>query len=424
MRSHCVLAVVGMGLLGAQGCLSRIPPSPRTGTAEPLPTTTNYTPSPPNPTRTAFPWQLPTPTPSSYPGSVAVPTWVLDFNAQVLLVAEDGFPGPTSTIWLVNPALQEVAGITIPSPLLDTDWTRIDGRLFLQNTEPCGTDTPAPTTWRLDLSTGTAETHPRQECPTTLEFPQGQYVVIVDPDQPTTTVRLFDTRVGTSVELVDPFSGQYPDWADTLWTKAQDLIAVLRWREPEYGWPLFWYDLPITSLAVYTPDGRLYRTFEGVYAQEWAPDNSHRMLHYIGGGWHDWYPCILDVDDGSDTCAQEIRQWREAQDVFASYFTWTPDAQSISFSYSSTRTSQTGICIYSIASHQITCPVTEGMLPLGYLIWNHEWSPHGDYIVFTIDSLETGDLHLDPHIVTAAADGANIRVWDFHNITLLWRPDP
>jgi WD40 repeat protein len=349
---------------------------------------------------------------------------VLDANTQVLLAPVDGFPEPASGIWLINAATHDVAQITIPSATLDTSWVQVESRLYIENTELCGSDAAVERRWRVSVATGMAVTFPAEECPSAWQVPCGQYLAIVDSTNQIPSVRLLDLRSEESWELVDPLSGHYPDRANPMCSADGDLVGVLRWREPEYGWPLFWNEIPATSLTVYTTDGSVYRSFDGVFAVEWAPDASHRLIHYAGGGYGAWDPCILDVDDGSDICLPDISQWRESQGVQTGAFRWTPDGESVSFSYSSGRSNRTGLCTYAIPTRTIACPVTELELPNDFFVWSHAWSPHGDYVAFTIDTMEPGDFLLDPHTVTAAADGTNLHVWDFYSRHLQWRPDP
>jgi hypothetical protein len=316
--------------------------------------------------------------------------------------------------------------MVVPRSTLRSTWTRAGGRLFIDDTDLKGSfEAGSRYVWRIDVATGSAATLSSRPTNSTWELPCRQDTAIVDTSEQVPLVRIRRSDTNTQLDLKDPFLGRYPDRADPLCSDATDLIGVLRWREPEYGWPLLWTELPSTSLTVYTRDGQVYRTFNGLFARAWAPDASHRILYFKGGGFGKWYPCILDVDDGSDNCPPEIRRWREMERTYTATFSWTPDATSISFSYWGSGPQRAGICIFNIETRLISCPITESDLPAEYFIRDHMWSPDGKYINFTIDlNYPAGDFLPDPHLVTAAADGTNLKVWTFYASSPQWRPNP
>jgi hypothetical protein len=258
--------------------------------------------------------------------------------------------------------------------------------------------------------------------------PDGRFAAQTIGEPGAESVVIIDQESGQEITLDDPFDGRYPDDIDISWSVDSTLLALRFLDKDEIN-----YGPPSIGLAIYTPDGRIYRTYFDVWNWDWAADGSYQILTVEGDNFGNDMPCVLDLQTNTTDCLVEVSVWRENGIENTGYYEWLPDGSGISFLYWDRSNRQAGLCIFELTSRIITCPINEthifsaaigpevGGFP--YLI-EHKWSPDGRYIALAIDPFgpESDDRTLT-QVATIARDGSQFHLWGFGGLwDAEWRP--
>lgn len=233
-------------------------------------------------------------------------------------------------------------------------------------------------------------------------------------------VTVEDRQTGQVVVLDDPFDGRYARSSGISWSPSEELLAVWRYSFQERG------TLPLGGLSVYTTDGRVYRWYDDFLGGEWAGDNSFRMLVRVREGSQHWRRCIVDLQDNSMCCLDEIANWIASQQVDGGAMHWSPDGGQIGFSYWSYKPdTRSGLCTFSLETGVIECPIDNSIIGEDIYIRDFQWSPDGKYLALFIDYSAPGSDDLSgAQLATLLADGTQYQIWGKSFQTWSWRPAP
>lgn len=312
-----------------------------------------------------------------------------------------------------------------------SDWLQTDNGLnFIINKTSGDTTTARRFLHQVDLYTGEERVLPLGDFyGEGLFSPDRMFTAKVIGETGTESVVIIDHETGQEIMLADPFNGRFSDRIDMSWSADSALLSAEfndfggnGLREPSLG------------SAIFTTDGRIYRTYYDTRNWAWAPDGSYRLLTNEGDFWDNGEPCILDIETNVKDCLSEVTGWRENGIEKTGYYQWLPDGSGISFLYwDRTDERQAGLCIIDISSRDITCPVNETHIfsaAIGpevggftYLV-DYKWSPDGRYIALEIDPCgpECDDRTLT-QVATIARDGSQFYLWGFGGLwDASWRP--
>jgi hypothetical protein len=395
-------------------------PTPLPPTTSPTPTATTTTTPLATPTRRPSPTPRPsvTPTVSFY----TLPAWVTDPEAAVLLTSSlHSSSREPSTVVLLNAETGEWFDLLQTEGYWQVEWRQAETGLTLIYADNYVAQVNIFTGRVNYLSTSDA-------FPPGLDAPGGRYVADWTGERGMEVVTIEDKNSGQVVTLEDPFNGRYAERTRIDWSADGALLSVLRYDfDEERVTP------PLTGLAIYTADGRLYRYYTNVRIWSWAADGSYRLLTYVGDYFENGEPCILDIQVNTTECLGEVAAWRTANGIEKTgYYEWLPDGSSLSFIYWDHASGRTGLCVTGLANRQIDCPVNEGVFApavigaeVGGRAWlvGYEWSPDGRYLWLQVDPFgpESDDRTLT-QLATVASDGTNFRVWGFGGWFAEWRP--
>jgi Tol biopolymer transport system component len=272
---------------------------------------------------------------------------------------------------------------------------------------------------RVHITTGEVEEVPLNGIGSPFLSPTGRYIayrVRQDEGPQPFVVTVEDRTTGQTVTLADPFGGNYPDSPAVLWSSSTDMLAVRSNSVPDNP------DDPLSfGLAVYTPDGRLFRRYYNLYGWGWGADGQSLL---VSPDSDTRQPCLVSLADNTLRCLDEINDWTADQSVELVWFHLSPDGQQIAFNYwSDSENSRSGLCLLDLDSGDITCPIDNATLGQDVYLRRFTWSPDGRYLALLVDVTSPGSDDLtQAQLATIGIDGQQYRVWGKSLSEAVWRP--
>lgn len=330
--------------------------------------------------------------------SRSLPSWILDSEANILLLGSQ----ENQTLTLLNADSGELHIASAKANEMEPQWFWDDGGYYLKS--------GSAGHQFLDLSTGNYVTLPSEG--SDIVSPDGRYGARIEKrEDQSELVKIIDYELETEVELSNPFRNyqtrdeEFNEYVRVFWSPDGAFLSVVYMKH-------YYSDNEDSHLAIYTPSGELFRRYTNVTPAIYKPWNPVRPYRILYTGQRYVPPCILDIVDNQQTCLSVIDEWADQQAVVPSFYTWSSDGEQISFVYSSDRPN-TGLCYYVVATEELVCLITTEDLFFDKQFFARKlyWSPDGQYLVIFFDTLGFIDV-----VGTVKAAVVNIETSDIQFI--------
>jgi len=385
------------------------------------------------PTFTATPPPTISPTPIS-PSAIPLPiydlpAWINDPETAVLMAIMTFEPRSEGVIAFMNVNSGELFSFPLPPTTRTVRWGQDDKGTYFEfnHTHVVMSMVEDLYRERVYISTGESqkiqpENFTSYPNPSWIESPDSRFIARIIREDDMLNVILETVETTGRKMLIDPFYDNNPSYiVDMNWSSYGNLLSIGRYIR--HG-----YNASDNGLTIYTQTGDVYRQFENKKQYTWSPVNNDEGLYVEDEDFGISLPCILDVQEGSDVCLDEIRAWREELKVQTGLYAWSYNGEQISFVYwREDRTS--GLCFIEIDNRKIHCPIDSESLggrnqdgEYNYIRRLPNLSPDRHYMQLTINpSPPGGDDGAFTRIVTADYEANNLQIWGY-GYRASWRP--
>jgi hypothetical protein len=375
------------------------------------------------PSRTPRPSSTPTPTPTPIT-HYALPAWVDDPDVPVLLAEAVSEENDRDTaISLFNVLTGERWDILSNPYHASFAWKQSNGELFIWLGYPSSTAADAPGPLRVHISVPDGKINQVSPAvPGTLSHDGRSLVRSLSPGQ-TALFTPYESGLETEdgILLADPFNGRYIDSASVSWSPDDAYFSILRVDFPADQGGEYLY-----GLAIFTASGQLFRAYDGVRGQEWAPVGPPRILHSVNSAEGHQIPCLTNVVNDENRCFYNLKNWLPEPAVDIYQFRWSPDSSRISFlTYD-----PPALCYLELATEQVNCLVNAAdfvMNDVQFYPVGHRWSEDGRYLsIFMNPNGPRSDDATNNFLAVVTAEGQDFRILgqtlSVSQTVQLWRP--